>query len=111
MDDGEIVKLRARLVRRVRGRGKRYPVDLKQRIGRVAAELRHRGQGWQRIGRFLGIPHETVRRFAGATAVAPFVPVEVVGEMTAGLALVCPGGYRVEGLLVADVAEILRQLR
>jgi len=79
MGDGDIEKLRAALARRERGRGKRYTPNLKQRIAEVARVLRGRGQGWHTIGRFFGIPHETVRRFAGGNAAPAFVPVEVVG--------------------------------
>jgi hypothetical protein len=67
--------------------------------------------GWPTIGRFFGIPHETVRRFAGGTAGPTFVPVEVVNTMTGGLALISPNGYRIEGLAAADVAEILLRLQ
>ena len=110
MGDGDIQKLRAALARRERGRGKRYAAGLKQRIAEAATVLRGRGHGWQTIGRFLGIPHETARRFSGGSTAA-FVPVEVVGTVSAGLSLVSPDGYRVEGLAVAEVAEILRRLR
>jgi len=111
MGDGDIQKLRTALARRERGRGKRYTRNLKQRIAEAAAVLRGRGHGWHTIGRFLGIPNETVRRFAGASAAPAFVPVEVVGPVSGELSLVSPDGYRVEGLVAADVAEILRRLR
>jgi hypothetical protein len=111
MGEGDIQKLRAALARRQRGRGKRYSADLKQRIAEAAGVLRGKGQGWQTIGRFFGIPHETVRRFAGGSAAPAFVPVEVVGAASGGLSLVSPDGYLVEGLVAADVAEILRRLR
>jgi hypothetical protein len=62
MDKHETEKLRAALARRERGRGKRHTPDLKQRIGEAARALRRQGQGWQTIGAFLGISHETVRR-------------------------------------------------
>ena len=40
------------------------------------------------------------------------MPVEVVeAPSSGGLALVSPEGYRVEGLGVGEVAEILRRLR
>jgi hypothetical protein len=111
MGNDDIHRLRGALARRERGRGKRYTANLKQRIAAAATALRERGQGWQAIGRFLGIPHETVRRFAGASEGSAFVPVEVVGTVSGGLSLVSPDGYRVEGLAAADAAEILRRLR
>jgi hypothetical protein len=109
----EIQKLRAALARLERGRGKRYGSGLRQQIAAAATELRRRGHGWQRIGTYLGIPHETVRRFVGAAEQGGFVPV-VVTELepkSGGFVLVTPEGHRIEGLAVADVAEILRRLR
>ena len=111
MGDRDIEKLQTALAGRERGRGKRYTPNLKQRIAEVARVLRGRGQGWHTIGRFFGVPHETVRRFAGENPAPAFVPVEVVDAASAGLTLVTPDGYRVEGLSPTDVAEILRRLR
>ena len=113
MGDQEIQKLRTALARRERGRGKRYTPRLKQKIAEAATELRRQGQGWQAIGEFFGIPHETVRRFSGACATSTaLVPVELVDEPAGGsLTLVSPEGYRIEGLGVGDAAEILRRLR
>ena len=112
MGDQEIQKLRAALARRERGRGKRYRPRLKHRIAEAATALRRQGQGWQAIGKFFGIPHETVRRFSGAETTTALVPVEIVDEVAcAGLTLVSPEGYRIEGLSVGAAAEILRRLR
>jgi hypothetical protein len=111
MDKHEIEKLRAALARRERGRGKRYTPDLKQRIGEAARALRRQGQGWQTIGAFLGISHETVRRFCD-TGTTALVPVEIIDESPrAALTLVSPEGYRIEGLGVQAAADILRRLR
>ena len=74
----------------------------------AATELRRRGTGWQSIGAFFGIPHETVRRFAvrepGATA---FVPVVVRGVdqrwAVAGHARTATAS---RGSTLVDVAEI-----
>jgi hypothetical protein len=108
----EIRKLQAELARRQRGRGKRYTAVLKERIARVATWLHRQGRGWHAIGGLLGIPHETVRRFAGVSAPAPtFVPVEIVERTSQGLVLVSPEGYRIEGLAVADAVDLLRRLR
>ena len=110
MDD-EIKKLRGELARRERGRGKRYPAALKARIARAAAELRDRGLGWHRIGSVLGLPHETVRRYAGADG-GGFLPVVVTATAPVNAAvLVTPSGFRVEGLGLAEIAELLGRLR
>lgn len=111
MGNDEIRKLRVALAHRQRGRGRRYSANLRQRIGEAAAALRQAGQSWQAIGRFLGIPHETVRWFSGVNTTPAFVPVEVLGSRGGGLSLSTPDGYRVDGLAAAEVAEILLQLR
>jgi hypothetical protein len=112
MGDHEIQKLRTTLARRERGRGKRYTASLKQKIAEAATKLRRRGLGWQAIGTFFGIPHETVRRFSGASTTTALVPVEIVDEpASAGLTLVSPEGYRIDGLGLAEAAELLRRLR
>jgi hypothetical protein len=114
MGNDEIRRLRGELGRLKRGRGKRYSPELKQRIGKAATELRRRGESWQGIGAFLGIPHETVRRFSGASRPGRrrgFVPVVVRDEVDAQrCVLVTPGGYRVEGLGLVGLADLLRQL-
>lgn len=108
----EVARTRAALARLERGRGKRYSPAMRERIRRASASLRATGMGWQRIGAALGIPHETVRRLSVATArVNAFVPVEVTSEISSpSLVLVTPGGYRVEGLDVALVRELLQRL-
>jgi hypothetical protein len=112
MGDHEIQKLRAALARRERGRGKRYTSSLKERVAAAATALRRQGQGWQAIGKFFGIPHETIRRFMGAGTTTAFLPVEVVEEPArVGLTLVSPAGYRIEGLGVTEAVELLRRLR
>jgi hypothetical protein len=60
----------------------------------------------------LGVPHETIRRFAREREAPAFIPVEVAAPpINTGLVLVGPDGYRLEGLTVADAAEILKRLR
>lgn len=109
MDD-DVRKLRATLARRERGRGKRYPRVLRERIAAVAGRLRSRGASWHRIGESLGIPHETIRRYARGTGSA-FAPVIVADEPASTGVLVTPSGYRVEGLSVGDLANLLARLR
>jgi hypothetical protein len=112
MGDNEIRKLRAALAERESGRGKRYTSSLKDRIAGAATQLRQQGRSWQRIGSFLGVSHETARRFSGASRSPAFVPVEVLEVPSrGGLVLVSPDGYRVEGLGVDEAAAILRRLR
>jgi hypothetical protein len=112
MVEHEIQKLRTVLARRERGRGKRYTPILKGRIAEAATTLRRQGQGWQAIGKFFGIPHETVRRFCSANSTTALMPVEIVDEpRRTALTLVSPEGYRIEGLDVGGAVEILKGLR
>ena len=98
-----------------RRRGRRYPPEIRQRVGAAATRRRREGASWELIGRELGIPHETVLRLAavvGGEEVGAFKRVEVsVGSSsTASLSLTTPSGHRVDGLDVDGVAELLRRL-
>lgn len=110
----EIWRLRRVLATVTRGRGKRYPAEIREAIGRAAEARRRAGESWQNIGGSLGIPHETVRRFATDIADdrGDFVPVEVdARDASAGALVVTTSrGHRVEGLDVESAAELLRRL-
>lgn len=62
----------------------------------------------------IGVPVADLRTWSRAQEVdAPlFVPVQIEGESTAAreIVVVLAGGARVEGLSVADVAELVRRL-
>ncbi len=95
------------------GRGARYPEDLQQEavvlartgmlagksLGSVASEL---GVGCATLGRWLKAAREALR------------PVEVQREKepceTYPLALVAPSGWRIEGLRLEDLPDLLRIL-
>lgn len=106
----EVKKLRAVLAVRKRGTGVRYPQHVRAQIAEAAKLLRQRGASWQRVGEVLGIPHETIRRHTEASTSA-FVPVVVKADPATAPVLVTPSGYRVEGLSVSALAELLGQLR
>lgn len=112
--DETVIRVRARLARMQRGRGKRYTPELKKQIATAAMRLRAAGLGWHRIGRALGIPNETIRRFCGAsggTGRGDFAPVVVADDGGGAAAvLVTPSGYRVEGLSLDQVAQLLTRL-
>lgn len=101
-----------------RGRGRRYPSELRARV--VAYTKRRRAQHatMHVIGRELGISENTIGRWCAAKA-APepptFVPVRLQsprGRLTLSdeprLTLDSGRGWRITGLSVADVAELLR---
>ena len=86
---------------------------MRARIALVATQLRHDGASWRDVGEAIGIPLETVRRICAEreeTAVG-FVPVEISPAARRGeIALVTPGGHRVEGLDLETVAVLLARL-
>jgi hypothetical protein len=106
----EVRKLRARLAQRESGRGRRFSPELRSQICAVGRRLREGGTSWLGIGRELGLPAATVRRLC-ERGTPSFAPVEVVSDTaTAGLVVVAPSGYRVEGLDVDAVAALLARL-
>jgi hypothetical protein len=118
MDD-EIRTLRRVLAGMKRGQGRRYAAELKGEIGRVARGRRARGDSWQAIAMAIGIPHETVRRFAivdgdndGRSGSDAFVAVEVSAASArhSPLVVTTRDGIRIEGLDVETAAELVRRL-
>jgi len=83
---------------------------MRARVRTTAMRMRADGAGWQAIGKEMGIPHETVRRFCSDRTGSGFVPVEVATLASTGMVLVTPNGFRVEGTAVAEAVELIRQL-
>lgn len=106
----EILRLRKVLATMGGGTGRRYSLAMQMRVRTAATRMRADGAGWQAIGKEMGIPHETVRRFCADKTDGGFVPVEVATLASAGMVLVTPNGFRVEGIAVAEAAELIRQL-
>ena len=112
MGDGESERVRREVGALAQGPGRRYPKALKRRIARAAEGLLVQGLGWVEIADQLCTP--TVKRIVEESRgpESAFVPVEVTGVTAAAtITIVAPGGYRVEGLNVAETADILRRLR
>src|SRR4051812_41761337 len=97
--ESDIRKLRAALARRESGRGRRFSPELRRQISGVGRRLRSGGTSWNQIGAMLGLPMATVQRLCDGEA-GGFAAVEIVGNggNGAGLVLVTPAGFRVEGL-------------
>ena len=101
-----------------RYRSQAYPADIRQRVVAYTQTRRARGESWRRIGRSVGLRAETVRRWCAEATPGPttaLVPVEVSDAARAstpapGPVLVSPGGWRVEGLSLAEVAELVGRL-
>jgi hypothetical protein len=83
---------------------------MRLQVRTVAMRMRADGAGWQAIGKEMGIPHETVRRFCSDSTGGDFVPVEVSTLASTGMVLVTPSGFRVEGIALAEAVELIRQL-
>ena len=111
----ELSELKRRIGRLERGRGRRYPASLRERIERYVTARREFGYSWDSLSAELGIPAETMRRWQqdsrGETG-ATLVPVEVVDAVVAErtVAVVSPSGWRLEGLGVAEAVAVLRAL-
>ena len=115
MAKDEIAALRRELARHEKGRGKRYPTDLKRRVTGYAIRQREVGATYEAIAETLGLAFETVRRWCtAATSIdehAPMlVPVEVVAEARSTVAIISPSGFRLEGLEPAEAVAALRAL-
>jgi DNA-binding transcriptional MerR regulator len=109
----EVQQLRTSLARMRSGQGRRYDARVRDRISRVAKQMREAGVSWHAVGEALGIPSETVRRICveRAPAAAGFVPVEIIPDLRRGeLAVVTPGGHRVEGLDLETAVALLARL-
>lgn len=90
-----------------RGQSRRYSQELRGLALRYRAERAESGAGVERVADELGISGQTLRNWLRPT-VGGFRQVEVVAERAArDLVLVTPGGCRIEGLGLEDVAALL----
>ena len=116
--DREFERLRRALARIERGRGRRYPAALRERIARWAGVQRQRGARWRQLASELGISAESLRRWGALEAprTSMLVPVEVVPEAGVEVAadrplrLVTRAGHRIEGLSITDAITLVRVL-
>src|SRR6188474_185282 len=110
----ELTNLRRELTHIERGRGRRYPAALRDRIARWTRRRRGGGASWQDVAAELKIAVETIKRWTtiGNAAEAALVPVEVITEMPRlgdddrEFRVVTRAGHLIEGLRLADVIEI-----
>lgn len=113
MMDRELQALRRQLHTIPRGRGRRIPAALRERITVWATGQRARGAWWSELARHLGVSAPTLMRWAAARRGRSLSlrPVEILeAEPVRTVTLVSPSGMRVEGLTIADVITILRGL-
>ena len=110
----ETVLLRAELSRVVRGRGKRFAAELRERVIELGLRRRADGASWALIGSELGMNYETVRRWCIEKRQPKMRRVEIVAtpsEANGPIAVVSPSGFRAEGLTVRDAVMMLATLR
>jgi len=98
------------------GRGVRYREDLRQEAIVLAQTGLLEGKSLGRMAEELGIGPATLARWLErGGAGEPLRPVEVQREeakpgQTSSLVVVTPSGWRIEGLRLADLPELLRAL-
>ncbi len=101
-----------------RGRGVRYPEPLRREATALAREALVAGVSLSGVAASLGIGALTLSRWLQSSdRPASLRKVEILESSvasreghSAGVVVVTPGGYRVEGLTVSQVAELLRTL-
>jgi hypothetical protein len=98
------------------GRGTRYREDLRQEAIALARTGMLEGKSLGRLAEELGIGPVTLTRWLEkGGAGEPLRPVEVQREeekpgQASSLVVVTPSGWRIEGLRLADIPELLRAL-
>jgi hypothetical protein len=100
------------------GRGARYPEDLQQEAVFLARAGVLEGKSLESIARELGVGAMTLAGWLEKIGVSePLRPVEIQREpdkeksgKAFALAVVTPSGWRIEGLCLEDVPELLRAL-
>ena len=114
MQDREARELRRRVERLQRDRpGFRFSPALRARITTWVIAQRERGAWWCDVSRAIGVPAETLKRWATprAESTAAMLPVEIVDAPPVGtVTLVAPSGLRIEGVAIDAAIAILRGL-
>ncbi len=93
----------------------RVPREVRDEVCRYAGRRRSEGAAWAVIARETGLEVGKLKQWnarARPASVPVLRPVEVVQEPASSqdLALIAPGGVRVEGLGVREAAQLLRLL-
>jgi hypothetical protein len=113
MQNRDARELRRRVARLKRDRpGFRFSAALRAEITAWVAEQRERGVWWSDLARAIGVPAETLKRWAAPRSMASaMLPVEVIDAPPMGtVTLVSPTGLRLEGVAIADAIAILQGL-
>lgn len=113
--DRELRELRHHLSGIPRGRGRRFPAALRQRIVAWLVLRRAQGAECRELALELGMSTTTLQRWLTARREPPrhlaLRPVTMLDEPAQrSLTLVGPSGLRLEGLTLADVLALLQGL-
>jgi transposase-like protein len=109
--DRELRDLQRALARvRRRSGPRRYSAELRSQVTAWVAKRREAGDWWCDVSRALGIPADTLARWATRRDSATMMPVEVDVPPAGTVTLVAPSGLRIEGVAVADAIAILQAL-
>ncbi len=110
----EAKRLQREISKYERGRGRRYPVELRARVASLEGERRADGASWIAMAAELGLGLDKVRRWCAEQkpGTRALVPVTVVADRghEGRVSIVSPAGYRVDGLLLKEAVELLRVL-
>lgn len=100
-----------------RGKGRRYPEELKRDALGYVAERRKVGRGLRTASAELGIPERSLHMWSSAprsSSTPSFIAMTLADvpepRPAGGIVVHAPGGVRVEGLDVASLADLLRRL-
>jgi transposase len=91
-------------------RRRRFPKELRDRILSYAQSRRRQGKNIEEVAAELGMKWRTLQRWLSEQKPRRFRRVEVVADHTTSVTVHAPGGVRVEGLNIADIAELIRRL-
>jgi hypothetical protein len=99
-----------------RGRTTRIPDEVREAVVAFAGEARSAGATWKQIGDRVGLSASVVQRWWRSTSrTSAWSDVVVtddraVGGGCAGLVLVTPSGYRIEGLSLDAVERVIARV-
>jgi hypothetical protein len=90
----------------------RYSEKLRQEVVRHVRERREQGEWWRSITKDLGISDKTLQKWLGchkpAVRAVQITEYGAAAAPPSGAVVTLPGGIRVEGLTVADIALLAR---
>jgi transposase-like protein len=114
MSEWTIAEIRAALVRTDIGLGRPYPEAARTAAVDWAERRQREGHGWVSIASELGVSPTTLRKWQQERrgTSSSFCPVKIVepASSTRGIVVHAPGELRIEGLSVAELAELVRRL-